>query len=136
MTQETTPEQNGVLTQKDLYDDRMRFGTEGIKSLLLINGGGAVALLAFLQQVWSKHPELIVPVLFALTFLTLGLALTAPMNFVRIESNEALAQKNKARLKRMSRIHRRLVSGSIACFVIAMIIMVIGAWLNLPKGEG
>ncbi len=28
--------------------------TESVKALLLVNGGGAVALLAFLQSVWSN----------------------------------------------------------------------------------
>src|SRR5690606_41401356 len=28
--------------------------TESVKALLLVNGGGAVALLAFLQSIWSN----------------------------------------------------------------------------------
>jgi hypothetical protein len=49
--------------------------TEGIKTLLLANGGGAVALLAFLQEIWINTPALARPILRGLGGMTAGLVL-------------------------------------------------------------
>lgn len=40
--------------------------TEGVKGLFIINGGGAVALLGFMQAIWDKEPALARLTLFGL----------------------------------------------------------------------
>jgi hypothetical protein len=50
-----TPEEikAAIDNQISLREHRNRALTEGTKGLFLINGGGAVALLAFLQAIWK-----------------------------------------------------------------------------------
>ena len=59
---------------------------EAAKGLFLINGGGAVALLAFLQAVWTDATALVPWVVFGLVPLAAGLVLAAVANYVRAES--------------------------------------------------
>lgn len=44
----------GIDNAVSLREHRNRALSEGMKGLLLLNGGGAVALLAFLQAIWNN----------------------------------------------------------------------------------
>lgn len=77
------------LTPKDLTDQRNDAMREGVKALVLMNGGGAVALLAFLQAIWSKEPALIKYVLWGLGFLVIGVALAGLVHFFRYHTSLA-----------------------------------------------
>ena len=57
------------LTERDLTDQRNDAMREGVKALVLMNGGGAVALLAFLQAIWHKDHVLAFWIVFGLAFL-------------------------------------------------------------------
>lgn len=57
-----------------------------------MNGGGAVALLAFLQAIWSKEPALINYVLWGLGFLVVGVALAGLVHFFRYHTSLATQQ--------------------------------------------
>lgn len=50
------PHQVGVDT-KTLHDARMEITGQAVRGLFLINGGGAVALLAFLQEIRGTDPR-------------------------------------------------------------------------------
>lgn len=77
------------LTPKDMTDQRNDAMREGVKALVLMNGGGAVALLAFLQALWSKEPVLVKYVLCALGFLVIGVALAGLVHFFRYHTSLA-----------------------------------------------
>ena len=53
---------------------RAAITTEGVRGLFLLNGGGALALLAFLQAVWEKHPALAKLALIGIGTFAVGLA--------------------------------------------------------------
>lgn len=55
METDTKPQE---LQPKDLTEQRNDALREGVKGLLLINGGGATAMLAFLQAIWTTKPEI------------------------------------------------------------------------------
>ena len=121
---------------KTLHDARMEITGQAVRGLFLINGGGAVALLAFLQGIWKPIPELIPSVLWALTWLTAGLASAAPVNFVRTESSLAHQEdRMSAKAKWLRWGHRVLFGVSIICFVVAMATISVGAWLSV-SGDG
>jgi hypothetical protein len=80
------------LTPKDMTDQRNDAMREGVKALVLMNGGGAVALLAFLQAIWSKEPALIKYVLWGVGFLVIGVALTSLVHFFRYHTSLATQQ--------------------------------------------
>ena len=53
------------LTPQDLHAARAEIAKEGIRGLFVMNGGGAVALLAFLQAIWKEAPALAEYVVYA-----------------------------------------------------------------------
>jgi hypothetical protein len=77
------------LTPKDMTDQRNDAMREGVKALILMNGGGAVAMLAFLQAIWSKEPALVKYVLCGLGFLVIGVALGGLVHFFRYHTSLA-----------------------------------------------
>lgn len=66
-------------------EQRAQIDTETMKGLLLINGGGAVALLAFLQAIFGKPglEPLVMAVLWALAAFQLGLVAAVVHNRLR-----------------------------------------------------
>lgn len=62
-----------------LTETRAQILNEGSKGLILINGGGAAALAAFLQAIWTKEgvTPLLWGTLFGLCFLVVGTAAAA-----------------------------------------------------------
>jgi len=71
-------ESSGGLKAKDLTDQRNDALREGIKGLFLMNGGGAAALLAFLQATWTQKPDLVsISVFFLFLVVALSYALIA-----------------------------------------------------------
>ena len=45
------------LQPKDFTEQRNDALREGVKGLFLMNGGGTVAMLAFLQAIWKENPQ-------------------------------------------------------------------------------
>jgi hypothetical protein len=67
----------------DYRMSRAELLTEGFKGLLLINGGGAAALLAFVAEMWGKDSSLARVSLHSIVFLAVGLALATLIPFFR-----------------------------------------------------
>ena len=103
----------------------------GVRGLFLLNGGAAVALLAFLQQIWTTVPALAPFIVWGLVPMVLGVAMAAGIHFVRVES--ALHWSDPAgNGKKLAMFHRLLSRASIGCFVWGMTIVIWGALANLP----
>src|SRR5258707_1078773 len=102
-----------------------------MKGLLLINGGGAVALLAFLQSAWDKAPALVPWVASGIVALMFGLVFAAAVPFVQIPASLRYEVGNpQARL--YSFWHRLLEKLAIGAFVIGVLVVVTGVLFNLP----
>ena len=69
--------------------------TEGFKGLLVVNGGGAAALLAFISQVADKSPKLAQLSFVGVAFMAVGLGLALLVPFFRYHHSHA-AQKREA----------------------------------------
>lgn len=80
------PTQQG-LTPQDFHAARAEITTEGVKGLFLMNGGGSIALLAFLQAIWEKQPQLAKFVLAGIAVMCLGLVLGGFINFFRYHAS-------------------------------------------------
>jgi hypothetical protein len=63
------------LRPQDFTAQRDQAITEGVKSLFLMNGGAAVALLAFLQAIWATNPYLSKFVIGGIGFHSIGVFL-------------------------------------------------------------
>jgi hypothetical protein len=113
---------------------RAEIHTHGIRGLFLINGGGAVALLAFIPQIWDKARGMIEYVVYGLIALTLGLLCAAPIHHLRYESSLGHEPGGNIKWgKRMGKLHLILAATSIACFAIGMALIVFGALKNIPE---
>src|SRR3989442_4568192 len=60
------------LQAPDFTEQRNDALREGVKGLFLMNGGGTVAMLAFLQAIWTDKPQLAKYVVVSITFLAAG----------------------------------------------------------------
>jgi formate hydrogenlyase subunit 3/multisubunit Na+/H+ antiporter MnhD subunit len=105
--------------------------TESVRGLFIINGGGAVSLLAFLQAIWKDSPSLARIVLAGLLFMAAGLVFAAFVNYFRYHAsfehqsgNESEYQKNRSRVMWFQKL-------SIASFVVSVLVLVIGAYVVL-----
>lgn len=47
------------LQPSDFTEQRNETLREGVEGLFLMNGGGTVAMLAFLQAIWKDQPQLV-----------------------------------------------------------------------------
>lgn len=63
---------------------RNEAAAELVKAVLIINGGGTVALLAFLQATWVTARVLAMPTIVAIAFLSFGAAMPMILNAVAV----------------------------------------------------
>ena len=75
------------MSEADLMKQRNEAIAELVKALLIINGGGAVALLAFLQSAWVQEKALVVPVAYAVSVLGFGSLLAAACHLLRYHAS-------------------------------------------------
>jgi hypothetical protein len=105
---------------------------EGSKGLLLVNGGGAAALAAFLQAIWDKPNAAPMRwwVLFGMCWLLLGTALSAVIFLARYFGAVA-REKMQPAASRWWQVQLSVTLLSVACFVTGMAIVVAGGFVVL-----
>jgi len=112
---------------------------EAVKVLIAANGGAAVALLAFLQNIWEKAPRLTPYVILALLLFGTGVAVAAVVNFVRASAavqweqwfleGDHVARK---RAQTQTTAFRLLSAISGGLFLLGIVVIAAGAWTWLP----
>ena len=107
---------------------------QGLKAQLLLNGGGAVALLAFLQAIWIKEAMLaLVPwIVTAILSLVLGAATAGAVHFLRYMASMTYQKEGADEGRKMTRVHGLATIFSFVFFLVGMGIVVFGAFRNLP----
>ncbi len=105
----------------------------GVRSLLLINGGAIVALLAFLQAIWTSAEQLIPWIVSGLIPLALGVATVAAIPLLRAETVLFWTDAG-GRGERMMRLYRWLAVSSVVLFLAGVVILIVGVFVNLPAG--
>lgn len=114
---------------------RDEMAIHGLKALLLLNGGGTVALLAFLQAVWVvKDAAGLVPwVVAGMIPLLLGAAASGWVHFMRYKTSEVYQMVGREEGREMTRRHKRVTAFALVMFLAGMGIVVGGAFFNLPQ---
>src|SRR6266705_632759 len=101
-----------VLPAEARTRQRDEAASELVRGLLIINGGGAAALLAFLQAIWSSNKALARPTIVALVILSVGAVLGAAFHLFR---HQASWHHQSGDLKRWAKFRRLyLVSASLS----------------------
>jgi hypothetical protein len=124
---------------KDFTQQRNEAVLEGVKGLFLMNGGGAVAMLAFLQVAVVHRPLVIPYVLSSVVCFSVGIALAALIPFFRYHSSynfqkAAARSKDDANYKRHRQFRSLWVAFSylsVTAFVIGAMILAIGGLCHL-----
>jgi hypothetical protein len=113
---------------------RTELHTRAVQGLFILNGGGAIALLTFVQQVWEKSASIVPYAVCGLLAMTVGLLLAAPINLVRYESSR-LHDRYESRAKGVAygRRWRWLFRISLGLFFVGVLIVAVGILLNLPR---
>jgi hypothetical protein len=112
---------------------RDKMAADGLRSLLLLNGGGAVALLAFPQSIWTQAgAQRLVPwVVAGMIPLLIGAALGGWIHFVQYDTSVAYQMKGGDG-PGMTKRHQFLTKVGFGAFLHGMAIVIVGALCNLP----
>ena len=126
------------LTERDLTDQRNDAMREGVKALVLMNGGGAVALLAFLQAIWHKDHVLAFWIVFGLAFLVVGVGSAGLVHLFRVHTSNATQEvfhvvragsRDTERLRSATDRIMRFQRAYFACAYISLFCFLVGVGL-------
>lgn len=116
-----------------LTEVRSEILNESTRSLLLINGGGAVAVATWLQAVWSEPwaSSMLRPQVLGVGFLLAGVVLAAVCPALRylsfFHTNTAKPLRNP-----IWWLQTGATALSVVAFIVGMANVVFGAWSALP----
>lgn len=119
------------LQPKDFTEQRNDALREGVKGLFLMNGGGTVAMLAFLQAIWKENPQLAKYVLVCIAFLTIGVFLAGLVQFFRYHASFNFQDGRHGAFKVYRFLYLAAAYGSLAAFLVGVSVVVSGAWCTL-----
>ncbi len=107
----------------------------GLRAVFLLNGGGAVALLAFLQAIWTEPTAaILVPwVVAGMCPLLIGAAASGWVHFERYAASEVYQMKSKDLGRELTKRHKFLTKFAFRMFLFGMAVVVFGAALNYPN---
>lgn len=106
--------------------------TEGVKSLFLMNGGAVVALLAFLQAIWTTDKSLAKWVVCAMVPFAAGVFLAGCVQLFRYHASYSLEDGDRSRFETYRERYLGCAYGALAAFLVGVIVVLIGAWRSLP----
>lgn len=124
-------ESSDGLKAKDFTDQRNDALREGIKGLFLMNGGGAAAMLAFLQATWIQKPELSKYVLVSISFLAVGVFFAGLVQFFRYHTSFSLQGGKVCAFKVFRFLYLATAYSSLIAFLVGVSVVVFGAWCVL-----
>lgn len=124
----TADEPSPGLQPRDFTQQRDDALREGVKGLLLINGGGATAMLAFLQATWTTKPQLARYIVGCIAFLAAGLFLAGLVQLFRYQASFSF-QSGRSRPFRIYRcLYLTAAYASLVAFLLGVLTLLRGAW--------
>lgn len=119
------------LQASDFTEQRNEALREGVKGLFLMNGGGAVAMLAFLQAIWKDQPLLAKYVVVCLTFFAVGVFSAGLVQFFRYHASFNFQAGRLYAFRRYRMLYLGAAYSSLATFLVGLLVVVWGAWWAL-----
>ena len=117
-------------------DRRDAMWAQGTRLLGLMNGGAAVALLAFVQAIWTIVPELVSWIAASLIMFSFGLLFATAIPLLRAEtvlrwfSEDGKTISDDGQL--FMKLYRRIAGASVGMFVLGVVVVAVGIMANLP----
>jgi uncharacterized membrane protein YidH (DUF202 family) len=116
---------------------RDQAAAELVRALLLINGGGAAVLLAFLQAIWKEDKALANTTIWTLVALSVGAGLTALFHLCRYRASVHYQRGDSRRGEKFARFYNVAASLSLLAFGVGIIMLAIGSLNALTRrGDG
>jgi hypothetical protein len=107
---------------------RIRIHDQAVRGLFLLNGGGAIALLGFLQAVWDKDRNLARFSVLGLLFLSIGLMLAGACGYFRHQASLTWQYRRGTRSQRFWHYASYSVQfSSLGAFSVGVLFVVFGA---------
>ena len=123
-------EQDREETRRNLQTTRRdEMMIHAVRGLLIANGGGAVALLAFLQAIWSEDASLSLYVVCAQALMTLGVFFAGLVLLVRYETT-IREQRGTPSWRLWSRAYRITALVSLLFFLAGALAVTLGALVS------
>ena len=118
-----------MATEDEYHRARVDLITQGTKSLLLISGGTAVALLSFLTTQWRTGEEsLLLAILDGLVCVAISMVFAALHFFVRYKSSITFeAEGESTRQRGIKAVEWILILLSVVLYIASVFIVVSGA---------
>ena len=113
------------LPDPERFRVRSEIINQGTRALVLVNGGGAIALITFLQFVWDRKP-LAQAVLLGILLLGLGLAFSLLTSLLRYWTS--LKDQRGEPWALWSAVQRVVWAFSITLFILALVVLFVGGW--------
>ncbi len=120
-----------TLSAEALMQQRNQAMTESVKGLFIMNGGGAAALLAFLQAIGTDQRVLATFIVTGLACFVIGLACAGIVQWFRFRASESHQRVDTMAHERYYRLYTRCTIASIIAFSMGALIVVIGALVNI-----
>ena len=111
---------------------RDKMWEQSARLLGLMNGGSAVALLAFVQAIWKDTAELVIWVVYGLIVFAAGLALATIIPQLR-EATVLNWRSNEPKAKCYQFLYRLVAKLSVVSFLVGVGIVAYGILASLPK---
>jgi hypothetical protein len=116
------------LADEEQTRNRLEILNKFFQGMLLLNGGGCVALLAFMQAIWrDSSPGFVRSIVIGMSFFIVGLFFTVTAQYLRYEISKAV-QFVKKHAKLMQRTYLVLVILSGLAFLFGAGVIVVAAW--------
>ncbi len=96
-----------------------------------MNGGAAVAMLAFLQAIWTDNPSLSRYVVIGTAVFSFGVALAGIVQLIRYSASFNLQEGKRNRWQVLRCSYLAAAYGSIVVFIIGVGVIVCGGWCAL-----
>ena len=124
MGQQSDP---NVLPAEARTRQRDQAASELVRALLVVNGGGATVLLAFLQAIWKSDKALAQATVWALLILGVGAALAASFHLLRYRASVHYQGGDRERGEKFGRFYTVSASLSLLAFVVGIVVLAYGA---------
>lgn len=118
------------LTPSTFTEQRNDAIREGVKGLFLINGGGAAAMLAFLQATWTTRPGLARYIVICTALFSLGLALAGSVQLFRYQTSFSFQSRRLLAYRIYRFLYLLAALLSLGAFLVGVSVIVLGVWRN------
>lgn len=142
-TQDNRTESEGLgLRPADLTRQRDEAAAQLVRALLIINAGGAGALLLFLQAIWVASRELAKPIVIALIILSFGAVAAAAFHLFRHQASLRHQSGDTQAREKFDRLYLTSASVSLLAFIrrkdtkAVQVLLLRGARLDIPDATG